>query len=199
MSVDRLASEERIRLSWKEANSLVGRGEIRGKSVLLAKPLSYMNLSGGPVRSLLERHEIPLVRLVVVYDDLALPWKCLRIRERGSAGGHKGIASIIDRLGGNEFPRLRLGIGPGRRVEDAASFVLKPFRPAQKKELDEMLGEAVEALRLLLSDGAAKAMTVVNRRAEGQEKAGYQCLAISEFSTGGIGHAKGKPPPLSCF
>ena len=167
LTIDRLATEHGIRVTRPEANSLLGEGVIGGHKVALAKPLSFMNLSGGPVRKLLEKTGVELGRLLVIYDELALPWAELRIRERGSAGGHHGVESIIEALKTNEFMRLRLGIHPGRRVEDGGAFVLRRFRPRELKELDELIGRAADAVKLILSDGAAKAMTVYNRRAGG--------------------------------
>ena len=104
MAVDRLADQEDIRFSWKEANARLGRGTISGHSVLLAKPLSYMNLSGEPVKALLKKYELQPKQLVVVYDELALPWLQLRIRERGSSAGHKGVKSMIEAVGTDELP-----------------------------------------------------------------------------------------------
>jgi PTH1 family peptidyl-tRNA hydrolase len=170
--LDRLAEEEQIRFGWREAESLVGRGTVAGESVLLAKPLSFMNRSGGPVKALLNRYEIDLGRLLVVYDELALPWGELRIRQRGSDAGHHGMESVIAALGSQEVPRLRVGISPGFRVRDGAEFVLRPFRPRERRELDEILARAAGAVRTILSDGAAKAMTVYNRRAGGSNNEG---------------------------
>lgn len=167
LAIDRLALEEGIRLSWRKADCLIGRGEIVGQQALLAKPQSFVNLSGGPIRALLERYEVEPDRLLVIYDDLALPWAELRIREKGSAGGHHGVESIIGAIRTNQFLRVRIGISPGYRVSDGAAYVLRPFRPAEKKELDEITGRAADAVRTILSDGAAKAMTVYNRRAAG--------------------------------
>jgi PTH1 family peptidyl-tRNA hydrolase len=172
LTVDRLALEHAIRVTRPEASSLVGEGVIGGQPVVLAKPLSYMNLSGGPVRKLLEKTGVDLGRLLVIYDELALPWADLRIRERGSAGGHHGVESIIEALKTNEFMRLRLGIHPGHRVEDGGAYVLRRFRPREKKELDALLGRAADAVKLILSEGAAKAMTVYNRRAGGSTTEG---------------------------
>ena len=172
LTIDRLASKHGVRISRPEAGSLVGQGVIQGTPVLLAKPLSYMNLSGGPVRALLERQQADASRLLVVYDDLALPWADLRIRERGSAGGHHGVESVIKALKTTEFLRLRLGISPGQRVEDGAAWVLRPLRHREMKDLDELLGRASDAVRTILSEGAAKAMTVYNRRAGGSTTEG---------------------------
>ena len=150
---------------------MVGRGEVTGLPVVLAKPLSFMNLSGGPVRALLSRYEVEPGGTLIIFDDLALPWDTLRLRLQGSAGGHKGVDSVIDKLGTNEFPRLRLGIDPGRPYGDGADFVLRPFGREQREQLDEFLDRAAEAVRLYLSDGAAKAMTEINRRADGEQEA----------------------------
>ncbi len=171
LTIDRLASESGIRVTRPEENSLVGRGEVTGLPVVLAKPLSFMNLSGGPVRALLSRYEVEPGGTLIIFDDLALPWDTLRLRLQGSAGGHKGVASVIDKLGTNEFPRLRLGIDPGRPYGDGADFVLRPFGREQREQLDEFLDRAAEAVRLYLSDGAAKAMTEINRRADGEQEA----------------------------
>lgn len=167
LTIDRLAAAEGIRVSRPEGGALVGLGKLAGSEVALAKPLSYMNLSGGPVKTLLAKYELEPDRLVLVYDELALPWSSLRIRERGSAGGHNGVESVIRSLGTREFPRVRLGVSPGHKVTDGTSYLLSPFRREQLKELDEFVSRAADAVRLLTSDGAAKAMTVYNRRAEG--------------------------------
>jgi PTH1 family peptidyl-tRNA hydrolase len=172
LTVDRLADHGKIRVSRPEGNALVGRGEIDGSAVILAKPLSYMNLSGGPIKTLLSKYELELRQLLVIYDELDLPWGTLRLRERGSAAGHNGMISIISALDSQEFLRLRIGIHPGRRVGDGAAYVLQPFKRAQESELDAILGRAADVVRLLLSDGAAKAMAVCNRRAEGSDTEG---------------------------
>lgn len=172
LTIDRLAEQEGIRVNRPEANSLAGRGEIAGVPVVLAKPLSYMNLSGGPVKGLLRKYELDRRQLLVIYDELDLPWGAMRLRERGSAAGHNGLISVISALDSQEFLRLRIGIHPGRRVADGAAYVLQQFKRAQEKELDAILGRAVDIVRLLLSDGAAKAMAVCNRRAEGSDTEG---------------------------
>ena len=167
LTIDRLAEEHGVRVVRPECNALFGRGVIAGRETLLAKPLSYMNLSGAPVRDLLRKYEIGPDRLLVVYDELDLPWGSMRMKPKGSAAGHNGLKSIIGALGTTEFARLRLGIDPGRPVGDAARYVLQPFRSAELKELEEILSRAADAVRLYLSDGAEKAMAVANRRAVG--------------------------------
>ncbi len=165
--IDRLAESNAIRVSRKENTSLVGLGEVVGKSVALAKPQTYMNLSGPAVRGLLERYELKPDRLIVVYDELDLPWGSLRIK-KGSAAGHKGVKSVIGSLGTNEFVRVRLGVD--RRaspVQGGAKFVLAPFKRAQKQEVEETVGRAAEAVEFIIAEGAAQAMTKYNRRAQG--------------------------------
>jgi PTH1 family peptidyl-tRNA hydrolase len=167
LTIDTLAEQAGIRVVRPEADALVGRGEIAGRPVVLAKPLSFMNLSGGPVRKLLEKYGLGPDKLLVVYDELDLPWGSMRLKPKGSAAGHNGMKSILSALDTAEIVRLRLGIHPGRPVGDGARFVLRQFRPAEVKELESILSRAADVVRLYLSDGAEKAMAVANRRAEG--------------------------------
>jgi PTH1 family peptidyl-tRNA hydrolase len=167
LTVDRLAERQGIRVSRKDSSALVGVGEIGGQPVMLAKPQTYMNLSGGSVARLLEKHGIGLDRLVVVYDELDLDWTAVRIKPQGSAAGHNGMKSLISSLGTDEFTRVRLGIHPGHPVSDGAEFVLSPFRRAQVKELDELTGYAADAVCSIIAEGVSKAMTKFNRRAPG--------------------------------
>ena len=169
LALDRLAEQEGIRFGWKEADARVGRGEIGGQAVLLAKPLSYMNRCGGPVKALLRNYRLEPHDLLVVYDELALPWTQLRIRERGSAAGHKGVQSIIEAVGTDEFIRVRMGIQPGHPVTDGAAFVLRQFRRNELEEVAEFVRRAAEAVRLILTEGAAQAMSAHNRRAPGAD------------------------------
>jgi peptidyl-tRNA hydrolase, PTH1 family len=170
MVIDRLAEPHSIRVSRKENTSFVGLGEIGGKQVALAKPQTYMNLSGPAVRGLLERYELKLDRLIVVYDELDLPWGSLRIRMKGSAAGHNGVKSLIGSLGTNEFTRVRMGIAresePGSPVK-GAQFVLGPFKRAQKQDVEETVGRAADAGEFIIAEGASQAMTKYNRRAQG--------------------------------
>ena len=167
MTVDRLAADSGVIVRRPECQALISPAVIEKREVLLAKPQSYMNLSGGPVKALLEKYELGPADLVVVYDELDLPWMSLRVRLRGSSAGHNGVKSIIAALGTTEFTRVRLGIYPGRPV-DAAEYDLTPFRRSQHKEVEELTGEAADAVRSIIAEGAAKAMTKFNRRAQGQ-------------------------------
>ncbi len=165
--VDRLAERHGIRVTRKDSKALVGVGEIDGHPVMLAKPQTFMNLSGASLAPLMEKHSIGPERLVVVYDELDLPWTALRVKPKGSAAGHKGMASVIGSLGTSDLVRVRLGIHPGHPLKDGAEFVLAPLRRSQMKELDELLGFAADAVRSIIAEGVEKAMTKFNRRAPG--------------------------------
>ena len=169
MVIDRLAESHSIRVSRKENLSLVGLGTIGDRPVALAKPQTYMNLNGPSVKGLLERYELQLDRLVVVYDELDLPWGSLRIRPRGSAAGHNGVKSLIASLGTSEFTRVRMGIHPGHPV-DGLKFVLAPFKRAQKQEVEEAVGRAADAVESIIAEGVEKSMTKFNRRAQGSNE-----------------------------
>jgi PTH1 family peptidyl-tRNA hydrolase len=166
MVVDLLAERYAIRVNRTECSALVGCGEVEGLPVVLAKPQTYMNSSGRSVRTLLERRSVSPREMILVYDDLDLPWTAVRIRAKGSPGGHHGVESVSGEVGSTDFPRVRLGIA-GYRVEDGAEFVLAPFKRAQKKELDEVLDYASAAVASIISGGVEKAMTMFNRRARG--------------------------------
>jgi PTH1 family peptidyl-tRNA hydrolase len=167
LTVDRLAERHGIRVNRKDSKALAGVGEIDGQPVMLAKPQTFMNLSGASLGPLMEKHSIGPERLVVVYDELDLGWKALRIKPKGSAAGHKGMKSVIASLKTSEIVRVRLGIYPGHPVEDGAEFVLAPLGRSQIKELDEFIGYAADAVRAIIAEGVEKAMTKFNRRAPG--------------------------------
>jgi PTH1 family peptidyl-tRNA hydrolase len=168
--VDRLAEVAGVRVERPEARSLLAHAEIEGAPVVLAKPLTYMNLSGLAVRDLLGRLELDPGALLVISDDIALPRGSLRIRRRGGAGGHLGLESVIGALGTEEFARLRLGVAPDHPIADAAEFVLRPFRRADLKPVDEQIERAAEAVGVFLRDGPEKAMSLFNRSSEGSEE-----------------------------
>jgi PTH1 family peptidyl-tRNA hydrolase len=165
--VDRLAEGHSIRVNRRDSRALVGMGEIGGQPVMLAKPQTFMNLSGTSVEPLMEKHAFTPQDLILVYDELDLPWTGLRIKPRGSSANHNGVESVIRSLGTQEFIRVRLGIHPGHPIRDGADFVLSPFRRQQEKELDELLGYAADAVSSIIADGVEKAMTRYNRRAQG--------------------------------
>jgi len=164
MLIDKLAGDVNATVKRRECSSLVGNAVIEGERVRLAKPQTYMNLSGEAVACLIAKHEVNDVAgsLIVISDDLALPFGAIRLRARGSAGGHNGLKSIIGAVGTNEFIRLRIGIQPDHAVEEAKSFVLDEFRRGQRREVKEVLERGAEALRSILRDGVSKAMSLYN-------------------------------------
>jgi peptidyl-tRNA hydrolase, PTH1 family len=164
MLIDKLAGEAGIEVKKRECQSLVGRGEIEGRAVKLVKPQTYMNLSGEAVACLLARYEPADLceKLIVISDDLALPFGKIRIRARGSAGGHNGLKSIIGSIGTKEFTRLRIGIQPEHPISDSKRFVLDSFPGASRTAAEKILQKSAEALRAVLSDGVLKAMSTYN-------------------------------------
>jgi peptidyl-tRNA hydrolase, PTH1 family len=167
LTLDRLAERHGIRINRKDSKALAGEGEIDGHPVMLAKPQTYMNLSGTSLAPLMEKHSIGLDRLVVVYDELDLPWLTLKIKPKGSAAGHNGMKSVIGSLKSNEFVRVRMGIHPGNPIRDGAEFVLAPVKRSQRKEMDEFIDYTADAVRSIIAEGVEKAMTRFNRRAPG--------------------------------
>jgi PTH1 family peptidyl-tRNA hydrolase len=191
--VDRLADRNRIKVSRKDSMALVGQGGFPSrdpvsipsrdregavssegaagsKRVLLAKPQTYMNVSGPSVNGLLVKYEMQPGQLLLVYDDLDLPWQSLRIRPKGSAGGHHGVDSVIRSIGSADFPRVRLGIHGGSRERDGAKIVLSGFKRGQREELDEMLDYAAQAVESIIAEGVEMSMAKFNRRAQGPEE-----------------------------
>jgi len=164
LAVDRLAELVGTRVVRPEAKSLLGLGTLAGLPVALAKPQTFMNASGLAVRELLERFELAPERLIVLVDDVALPWGMLRIRTSGTAGGHNGLASIIGALGSSNFIRVRMGIGPDEPVADLAAYVLRPMRKAELERAAASVEAAAEAVRMILTEGVGRAMARFNRR-----------------------------------
>ncbi len=165
--IDRVAERHGIHVGRSDCRALVGQGTVAGQKVLLAKPQTYMNLSGQSVEGLLVKNEIPARDLILVYDELDLPWQSLRIRPNGSAAGHRGVGSVIDCVGTQDFPRVRLGVHGGRREKDGAQIVLAQLKRARKQELDELLDYASQAVESIIAEGVEKSMAKFNRRAQG--------------------------------
>ncbi|HJU56134.1 MAG TPA: aminoacyl-tRNA hydrolase [Pyrinomonadaceae bacterium] len=165
MLVDLLAREAQAQVKRKECRALVGRAELEGKRVELVKPQTYMNLSGEAVACLLSKQESSAAaarEMIVISDDLALPFGTIRLRRRGSAGGHNGLKSIIAATKTDEFMRLRIGIQPEHPLGDTRSFVLDEFSRVERAALDEILERGAEALRAVIRDGIDKAMARYN-------------------------------------
>ena len=170
MTVDELANRGSIRVERPEGKALVGRGKLAGEEILLAKPQTYMNLSGISVRELLAKYELDVSDLLVMWDEVQLPWGTIRIHSEGSAGSHNGAQSVIGALGTQEFARLRLGCGPDHPLSSRKEYVLRPMKKAELEVAAEEIGEAGDAVELLLKEGIDAAMTRYNRRkpAEGE-------------------------------
>jgi peptidyl-tRNA hydrolase, PTH1 family len=164
MVVDELANRNGIRVERPEGKALVGRGRIAGEEVLLAKPQTYMNLSGISVRELLAKYELDLDGLLVMWDEVQLPLGTIRIHPDGSAGSHNGAKSVISALGSQEFARLRLGCGPEHPLSSRREHVLRPMKKAELETAAEMVGEAGDAVEMILAQGLDAAMTTYNRR-----------------------------------
>lgn len=162
MLIDKLAATAGVSVKRRECQSLVGSAVVEDRRVTLVKPQTFMNLSGEAVGCLTSKGELEDSSLVVISDDLALPFGTIRLRERGSAGGHNGLKSIIGSLGTNEFIRLRIGIQPEHPISDAKRFVLSEFSREEKEGLEEILERGAEALRSVLRDGIRKTMSLFN-------------------------------------
>ena len=168
LTVDRIAGDLQVEVRNRLCRALTARVVIEGVPALLAKPETYMNLSGLSVRELVDKHEvIPQADLIVIQDELDFALGTLRIQTRRSSAGHNGIESIIDALGTNDFLRIRIGVAPEHKVEDGQRYLLAPMRKADLKVVDEVLDTAAEAVKVILKDGPAAAMNRFNRKEEG--------------------------------
>jgi len=180
--VDRLAARHGIRLTRKECQALIGQGTIGGKTVLLAQPQTYMNLSGVAIKPLLERNEIPPANLVLVYDDLDLPWGSIRVRPNGRAAGHNGVSDVIAKVGTQEIARVRLGVNPNNplpgakgessvlrgSIKTGKDYLLSRFTRWQNEKLDAFVDLGADATESVIAEGVEKSMTRFNRRAQGE-------------------------------
>jgi peptidyl-tRNA hydrolase, PTH1 family len=165
--VDRLAARHAIRLTRKECQALIGQGSIGGKTVLLAQPQTYMNLSGVAIKPLMERNEVAPADLILVFDDLNLDWGTLRVRPKGSAGGHNGVIDVIEKIGTQEFPRIRLGVHPGHPLPSGKDYLLSRFNRQQTETLEAFIDLAADATESIIAEGVEKSMAKFNRRAPG--------------------------------
>jgi PTH1 family peptidyl-tRNA hydrolase len=166
LTLDRIADDHNVEIRNRQCRALTAKTTIGNEPVVLAKPETFMNLSGVAVAELLAKLELnPEADLIVIYDELDLPMGQIRIRERGSSAGHNGMKSIIGTLGTQEFLRIRIGIAPEKKV-------LKPFRKSQLRRVDEVLDAAAEAVKVILTEGRAAAMNRFNRKPEPPEESG---------------------------
>jgi PTH1 family peptidyl-tRNA hydrolase len=166
MAIDELANRGNIRVSRPEGKALVGRGKVAGADVLLAKPQTYMNLSGISVRELLQKYELSPADLLVMWDEAQLPLGTIRISGEGSAGSHNGAKSVIGSLTTPQFARLRLGCAPEHEISSRKEYVLRPMKKAELEVASEMISEAADAVEMLITQGIDPAMNKFNRRKE---------------------------------
>ncbi len=164
MVADKLAADCGVEIARPEAQALVARANLGPAAILLAKPMTYMNLSGLAVKRLAERYQVPPENLIVLVDDADLPFGALRIRDQGSAGGHNGLKSIIGALGCDRFVRVRMGVQPEHPVSDRAAYVLGRFRQADLEAVAELVDRAAEAVGVIVHEGVQPAMNRFNRR-----------------------------------
>jgi len=164
LAVDELANRAGIRVERPEAKALVGLGKVAGEGVILAKPLTYMNLSGISVRELLAKYALGPESLLAMWDEAQLPWGAIRMHAEGSAGSHNGAKSLISSLGTMAFTRLRLGCGPDHPLSSRKEYVLRPMKKAELEVAAEMIADAADAVELLLTKGIEAAMAKYNRR-----------------------------------
>ena len=164
-AVDRIANELGVEVRNRQCRALTARTLIGSETVLLAKPETFMNLSGISVRELVSKHEVRVEEdLIVIQDELDFSLGTVRLQRKRSSAGHNGIESIIDAMGTNDFLRIRMGVAPDHKVEDGIGYLLSPFRKAQGKVVDEMLECAAEAVKAIVTDGEAAAVNRFNRK-----------------------------------
>lgn len=166
-TIDYLVDEYNIPSSGLGHKAMYGKGLLAGQKVLLAKPMTYMNLSGESVRELVNYYKIdPEQELIVVYDDISLEPGQIRIRKKGSAGGHNGIKNIIVNLGTDKFQRIKIGVGEKPKEWDLADYVLSPFSRQERAQVDEAIAHAAKALELMVAGETDAAMNEYNRKVE---------------------------------
>lgn len=163
--IDTIADKYNISVDTKKHRAYVGTGIIEGQKVILAKPQTYMNLSGESVRSLVDFYKAdPQSQVLVIFDDISLDVGQLRIRKKGSAGGHNGIKSIISHLGTSDFPRIKVGVGEKPKEQDLADYVLGKFSKGERELMREGYLRAAEAVRFIVQDDIEKAMNEYNKK-----------------------------------
>ena len=165
-ALDRILESAGGRFSQATSDTVAAEAVIEGVPVMLLKPLLYMNLSGGPVARVVKERGLSRRDVLVYLDDVAIPLGTIRLRERGSAGGHNGLQSVLEALGGDDVPRVRIGVGVEETPSDLAAFVLAPFDPEERPIVERTLDRVVLATRAILTEGMVKAMSRFNRPSE---------------------------------
>ncbi len=163
-AITRLSDDYRIPLDSKKHKAICGNGYIEGQKVILAQPLTYMNLSGESVRELMDYYKVTPQEIIVIYDDISLAVGQLRIRKKGSAGGHNGMKSIISHLGTDEFPRIKIGVGDKPKDWDLADYVLSRFAKEEQATIRDALKDTSDACKVMLTQGIDTAMNLYNRK-----------------------------------
>ena len=167
LTVDRIANDCGVEVRNRQCRAVTARTVIGKEEVVLAKPETFMNLSGMAVRELVAKHEAePESDLIVIHDELDFPWGTLRIQRGRSSAGHNGVESIIAALGTKNFLRIRIGVAPERKVDDGEKYLLSPMRKAELKVVDQIIIDAADAAKMILKDGPAVAMLRFNRKPE---------------------------------
>jgi PTH1 family peptidyl-tRNA hydrolase len=175
LTVDRLADRCKVSVGNRHGRAVTGRARIGSEDVLLAKPETFMNLSGLSVSELVRKYEVNAAAdLIVVHDELDLPFGTVRIKQRGGTAGHNGLESILGALGTDEFTRIRMGIAPDHPVRDSARYVLAEFKKSQYEAVDLLLDAAADAVTAVVIDGAQAAMNRFNRKAQSDAKNGAE-------------------------
>lgn len=164
--IDKLAEQENISVLEKKHKALIGKGYVAGQKCVLAKPQTFMNLSGESVRELIDYYKVDeTAELIVISDDISLDVGQLRIRKKGSAGGHNGLKNIIAHLGHDTFMRVKMGVGEKPKGWDLADYVLGHFNTEERKVMNEAAGRAADAIRMLITQDVDAAMNEYNRKA----------------------------------
>ncbi|MCX7711974.1 MAG: aminoacyl-tRNA hydrolase [Clostridia bacterium] len=162
-TIDLLAEKHNIRVSKLKHKALYGDGTIEGKKVILAKPQTFMNLSGESVREMADWYKLPMKNIILIYDDIDLQLGKIRVRPKGSAGTHNGMRSILYQLQSEDFPRIRIGIGRPPEGWDLADYVLSKFNADERKTISESVVQAAEAVSVIIKSGAEAAMNKCNK------------------------------------
>jgi len=163
-AITRIADEYNIPLDFKKHKAICGKGYIGGEKVVLAQPQTFMNLSGESVRELVDFYKVSNEEIIVIYDDISLEVGQLRLRSKGSAGGHNGIKNIISHLGTEEFARIKIGVGDKPEDWDLADYVLSRFPKEEEPVIREALKRSSEAVKSIITDGMESAMNIYNRK-----------------------------------
>ena len=171
LAVDRIAEQCGVRVNNRHCRAQTARTRLAGHEIVLAKPETYMNLSGTSVVELVREYEAkPEEDLVLLYDELDLPFGTIRVRPRGRSAGHNGVESVIGALATQEITRIRMGVAPDHPVGDGARYVLSQFKKSQLEAVDLMLDQAADAVRVILADGVQAAMNRFNRKEEARDE-----------------------------